>query len=190
MARKPAKKTAPKTARKTAKKPAAVAVAKTRKQQIAKKTKAAGGGFVAAKNKVSRARDVMKKGKAGPVMVAKRADLNAPGEVAIERLPGEKREAARHIHAMILRLVPGAIAKVKWGNACYFENERAFAVLYETKGGVNLGLPGATLADPDRLLHGAGKIMRHVKLANRADAEHPGIPALILAARTIGFDGM
>ncbi len=177
-------------AKKTARKSSKIAQKPGAKTSTKAAKKVRGRGFVAAKNKVSRARDVMKKGKPGPVMVAKRADLDAPGEVAIERLPGEKREAARHIHTTILRLVPDAISKVKWGNACYFDGERAFAVLYETKSGVNLGLPGATLADPDHLLHGEGKVMRHVKLKTRADAQHPGIPPLILAAKKIGFDGM
>jgi len=121
---------------------------------------------------------------------AARSDLNAPGEVAIERLPMSKREIARRLHAMILRLVPSATAKVKWGNACYYAGERGFASIIETKAGVNLALPGATLADPHGLLEGTGKRVRHIKVNTSERAEHPGIAALIREAVNVGFERM
>jgi hypothetical protein len=49
---------------------------------------------------------------------------------------------------------------------------------------VNLGFfKGALLPDPDRVLQGTGKLIRHVKLHSRADLESPSIRPLILAAR-------
>lgn len=48
---------------------------------------------------------------------------------------------------------------------------------------VNVGFfQGATLPDPARLLQGAGKFMRHVKLRPQAPADAPALTALIHTA--------
>lgn len=43
---------------------------------------------------------------------------------------------------------------------------------------------GAELPDPDRLLGGAGKLMRHVKLRSLADVQQPALRALLEIAIT------
>lgn len=48
---------------------------------------------------------------------------------------------------------------------------------------VNLGFPhGGTLRDPDGLLEGTGKALRHVKIRSGADADLPGLGRLVKAA--------
>jgi hypothetical protein len=48
---------------------------------------------------------------------------------------------------------------------------------------VNLGFPrGATLPDPNRVLQGDGKTMRHIKLASDGDLERPFLRRYIQAA--------
>jgi hypothetical protein len=48
---------------------------------------------------------------------------------------------------------------------------------------VNLGFPrGATLPDPNRVLEGDGKTMRHIKFANERDLERPFVRRYIQAA--------
>jgi hypothetical protein len=48
---------------------------------------------------------------------------------------------------------------------------------------VNLGFPrGAALADPNRVLEGAGKTMRHIKFASLRDVERPFVRRYIQAA--------
>jgi hypothetical protein len=48
---------------------------------------------------------------------------------------------------------------------------------------VNLGFNfGAVLADPDGLLRGEGKVIRHVRIAQTADLEAPGVRGLVRAA--------
>ena len=48
---------------------------------------------------------------------------------------------------------------------------------------VNLGFNfGAYLPDPDGLLHGEGKVIRHVRIAKIADLDASGVRALIRAA--------
>lgn len=180
MAKKVNKKKA--TKRSSPKEPLALASATTKKNT---------SRFIAAKLKIYPDIEKRRSRPVSPVTMPKRrADLNAPGEVAINRLPAPKRAVAKLIHALLLKLVPGTTSIVKWGNACYYNEGVAFAVLYETKACINLGLPGATLSDPHNLLQGSGKKMRHIKLATKADAQHPGIPPIVRAARKVGFEGM
>src|SRR5271156_6915203 len=48
---------------------------------------------------------------------------------------------------------------------------------------INLGFPrGASLADPQRLLEGDGKTMRHIKFASLGDVERPFVRRYIQAA--------
>src|SRR5271163_4000995 len=48
---------------------------------------------------------------------------------------------------------------------------------------VNLGFPrGTSLADPNRVLEGDGKAMRHIKFASLADMERPFVRRYIQAA--------
>ena len=48
--------------------------------------------------------------------------------------------------------------------------------------GVKLGIGyGASMPDPERLLHGAGKVHRHVVLQTEADLKQPGLKPLIKA---------
>jgi len=48
---------------------------------------------------------------------------------------------------------------------------------------INLGFPrGATLPDPNRVLEGEGKAMRHIKFANQRDLERPLVRRYIRAS--------
>ena len=52
-----------------------------------------------------------------------------------------------------------------------------------SKSGVKLGLAhGATLADPDALLEGSGKVHRYLQLRAVADLKRPGVARLLKAA--------
>lgn len=126
----------------------------------------------------------------GKVVIAKRSDLGEPGSVAIDRLPEPHRTIARAADAMICNTVKGATSVVKWGNACYYQDGRAFATLYQTKRGVNLGIPGAMIDDPEKLLEGEGKSMRHIKLHDEKLAGSTAVAKLVEQAVRIGFDRM
>jgi hypothetical protein len=121
---------------------------------------------------------------------APRSDLNQPGEFAINRFPEPHRSIARAADAAIRSAVPGSAAVVKWGNPCYFLDGECIAVLYKTKASVNLGLAGATLKDPQRLLEGTGRSMRHVKLKSPELASSPAVADLIRGSAAIGLHRM
>ena len=58
-----------------------------------------------------------------------------------------------------------------------------FCYITANAGHVNLGFPrGAALADPNRVLEGEGKTMRHIKFAALRDLERPFVRRYIQAA--------
>lgn len=141
-----------------------------------------------------KAKDAAKKTRPCPAAAGKerveRADKGAPANVAINRLPEPARAIARALDRLIRSCVPGCTASVKWGNAVYRTGNMAFAAVMETKRGVNLALPGASLADPHGLLEGTGKVMRHVKMHSVQDVGRAGVRELIVAASAVGLKGM
>jgi hypothetical protein len=58
-----------------------------------------------------------------------------------------------------------------------------FCYISTSTGHVNLGFPrGASLPDPNRVLEGDGKTMRHIKFRSHRDVERPFVPRYIQAA--------
>lgn len=58
-----------------------------------------------------------------------------------------------------------------------------YAYIMPMRGYINLGFyQGAVLADPQRLLEGTGKGLRHVKIRSLAEANRPAVRALVAAA--------
>jgi hypothetical protein len=58
-----------------------------------------------------------------------------------------------------------------------------FCYIATNAGHVNLGFPhGTSMPDPNRLLEGEGKTMRHIKFRSRSDLERPFVRRYIQAA--------
>ncbi len=96
---------------------------------------------------------------------------------------------AWRLREMIRELDPGAVETVRLGdNAATFgvgpkKMTDGYAYIMPRRGYVNLGFyQGATLADPERLLEGTGKGLRHVKVRSLAEAARPGLRDLVAAA--------
>ena len=68
-----------------------------------------------------------------------------------------------------------------WPTACVEDAAFAYTSVHATH--VNVGFyRGAELPDPERLLQGSGKRMRHVKLAAGEEVDEDALEALIAAA--------
>ena len=94
----------------------------------------------------------------------------------------ELREVVRGLRRTILDAVPGVEETVKWGNLTYEMNGIVCAIVIH-KGHVNLQLwRGTELADPEDLLEGTGKSMRHVTVGSPGDIKRGPIKALIKQA--------
>ena len=84
------------------------------------------------------------------------------------------------------------ITEVPWGNqkiAGYGVGAKKmsehFSYLAPQKAHVNLGfMYGADLPDPDGLLEGTGKLMRHIKIRSLDEVKRPAIKQLISDAST------
>jgi len=96
---------------------------------------------------------------------------------------------ARRLRAMIRAVDANTVETVRLGDnaATYGVGPKkmtdGYAYIMPMRGYVNLGFyQGALLADPERLLEGTGKALRHVKIRSLADANRASVRALVAAA--------
>ena len=96
---------------------------------------------------------------------------------------------ARRLRTIIRAVDARAVETVRLGDnaATYGVGPRkmtdGYAYIMPKRGYVNLGFyQGAVLADPDRLLEGTGKGLRHVKIRSVAEANHLAVRALVATA--------
>ena len=102
--------------------------------------------------------------------------------------PPPVREIAVKAREVILSVVPNATEKVypgwkviQYGTAA--DMKSVFAAISPQRERVNLGLAnGVDLPDPDGLLEGDGKAIRHVKLTSPEAAGAPAVRELIRGA--------
>jgi hypothetical protein len=65
-----------------------------------------------------------------------------------------------------------------------------FCYIAANAGHINLGFPkGSTLPDPNRVLEGDGKTMRHIKFRSQRDLERPYVRRYIQAAMELAAPG-
>lgn len=104
----------------------------------------------------------------------------APAQEAVLRA---LRALAFELHPCLVEVSRPGDRAVSWGwGAKKMSEAYAYALPYRSH--VNLGFyRGAALPDPDGLLRGTGKAMRHVQVRDIEDVAVPGLRALMLAAR-------
>ncbi|HEX2837039.1 MAG TPA: DUF1801 domain-containing protein [Phycisphaerales bacterium] len=130
--------------------------------------------------------------KTGQKQYGTRADLGAPVEVALSRMPEPIRSIAWAVDGAIRRLSKKVDAKVSWGHASYVVDGHDLFAIGECKDRVNLYVGnGTSVPDPDGVLEGIGKTMRHVKVRSVEQAESRQVSAILkasLAAAKKGAD--
>ena len=96
---------------------------------------------------------------------------------------------ARRLRAMIRAVDARAVETVRLGDnaATYGVGPKkmtdGYAYIMPMRAYINLGFyQGAVLADPERLLEGTGKGLRHVKIRSLAEADRASVRALVAAA--------
>ena len=107
-------------------------------------------------------------------------------EDVISGTSSEIKEIAYMARALLVEIKPG-ITEVPWGNqkiAGYGVGPKKmsehFCYIAPQKNYVNLGfMYGADLPDPEGLLEGSGKLLRHVRIRSRKDLEQPALRKLI-----------
>lgn len=78
------------------------------------------------------------------------------------------RVVSKHVQSAAPRLAKS----VKWGQGCFLKGDKPAIYIHTEKDHVQLGFyAGASLKDPDKLLEGKGKHVRHIKIASPGDIE-------------------
>ncbi|MFN0103428.1 MAG: DUF1801 domain-containing protein [Bryobacteraceae bacterium] len=75
--------------------------------------------------------------------------------------------------------------EIKWSRPCYSTERGLFCYLQSTKHHATLGFQqGASLSDPENLLDGSGKDMRHIKFKGDMKLNKAAIVALLKQAKS------
>lgn len=98
-------------------------------------------------------------------------------------LPDAQREQLVELRRLVMSLGEGIVEEFKWSRPCYSNSTGTFCYLHCTKHHATLGFErGTSLNDPDLLLEGEGKNMRHVKLTPGASANSEALVSLLRQA--------
>jgi hypothetical protein len=90
--------------------------------------------------------------------------LNEEVSQYVEQADGSQRPVLQVLREMIHGAVPGLLESIKWGRPV-FSASSDFAYVKAAKNHVTLGFfSGQKLDDPEHLLEGSGKDMRHLKI--------------------------
>jgi hypothetical protein len=111
---------------------------------------------------------------------------NGTFEDVVSETSPKIKEIAYTARALLVEIKPG-ITEVPWGNqkiAGYGVGPKKmsehFCYIAPQKNYVNLGfMYGADLPDPEGLLEGSGKLLRHVKIRSLEDLQRPALRKLI-----------
>ena len=89
----------------------------------------------------------------------------------------------RALRTFVRRIAPQLQESVKWGNGCWVQGKVPVAYLYSAPDYVQFGFfRGSELDDPDGLLEGDGKFVRHIKVRKRTDIDERAFAALLRQA--------
>src|SRR5262249_50087850 len=89
----------------------------------------------------------------------------------------------RALRKFVKQVAPQLQESVKWGKVCWVKGKVPVAYVYSARDHVQFGFfRGATLRDPEGLLQGEGKFVRHIKLSRQADFDEEAFKALLRQA--------
>jgi hypothetical protein len=126
--------------------------------------------------------------KCGKVLIMSTTATNKAVADLLELYSPKTQKLALATRAFVLKVIPTAIegvdAKARTiGYGFGTKYVDMICSLMPTKTGVTLGIAwGTELPDPQKLLEGAGKVHRHVKLQSKSDLDDPALKALLKAA--------
>jgi len=103
----------------------------------------------------------------------------------ISKLPPAQQEIVVALRKLVRKAAPKLQEAVKWGYPCYIGIGKVCSIMAFTAH-VNLAFfRGAELTDPDGLLEGTGKGMRHFKVRSPQDIRTKAVAALLKAAANL-----
>ena len=106
-------------------------------------------------------------------------------DVLVQELPKARRALVRRLRQLVLDAAPELTEKIKWGNPTYVGRSNVCCLMIY-RDHVNLGFfKGTSVADPEKLLEGTGKGLRHVKIYEEADIHDGPLKSLIADAAAL-----
>lgn len=88
----------------------------------------------------------------------------------------EKSEILLSVRKLASTISQGAREDIKWNALCLFKSDRAFVGIMPYKKYVSVIFDrGSELHDPNGVLEGKGKEMRHIKIFNVSDIEDKNV---------------
>jgi len=107
--------------------------------------------------------------------------MNDVGRV-IDAWPEPQKSIARSVRKIVLEAGDGLKEGVKWGTPTFFGAKNVCSLMCH-EDHVNLQLfQGARLEDPDSVLEGSGKGMRHMKFRSKSEVHKPVIERFVRQA--------
>ena len=95
------------------------------------------------------------------------------------------RELVREILPDAYEVVNASYKTITYGAGSSMSDEICYIAPLSSN--VHLGFPyGTKLPDPEGLLKGTGKLLRHIKFDHEEEVERPGVRAILVAAKTHG----
>ena len=89
----------------------------------------------------------------------------------------------RGLRKFVKATTPQLQESVKWGNGCWVQGKAPVAYVYSAPDHVQFGFfAGSALKDPNRLLQGQGKFVRHIKVRKRSDIDERAFQSLLRQA--------
>ena len=103
----------------------------------------------------------------------------------INNAPKEQKEILETIRLLIHKNVENVTEEFKWSRPV-FKSTKAFAYLQTNKNHVNLGFykDFEKLNDPEGVLEGTGKTMRHIKLKSISDVNSNRLSEWVIVLTT------
>lgn len=92
------------------------------------------------------------------------------------KLDDEKEKIVGEIEKLVIKTCSECNKDIKWNALCYFKGDRPFVgILPYSKYTQVIFDRGAELQDPNGLLEGKGKLMKHIKIFKIADIKNKKI---------------
>lgn len=142
--------------------------------------------------RITRLRVRQDAGKTGPPARKKAARGKTPAPPSgatkawFAAAPAPQRPVLNALRGMILAAAPDVIEEFKWSRPCYSVPGGMFCYLHSTRNHATIGFhKGTSLQDPQRILRGTGKEMRHVRIASADAMDRAALAELIRQAAVL-----
>lgn len=100
----------------------------------------------------------------------------------IQKMDADQQEIALNLRGIIRKAAKSLDEAIKWGHPSFVGIGNVCSIMPHTNHVNLVFFRGAELDDPDKLLEGTGKGMRHVKISSAKDIRKRAISDLIRSA--------